>query len=82
MKLLLFLTDIALTNAWIYYELANEKKRNKDDARADFFFELASELVRDDIDFEAKYKCNASAMEGTGRVTVVILITIMMRIMQ
>jgi len=63
-KLLLFLIDIAFTNAWIYYRLANPNKSDKDDARADFFLEIATQLVRQEIDFEAKYKCNTRAAQA------------------
>jgi len=44
-KLLLFLVDIGLTNAWVYYQLCNEELCNKDGARADFFEQLAESMV-------------------------------------
>jgi hypothetical protein len=31
------MVDVALTNAWIYYDLANPSGERKDNARADFF---------------------------------------------
>jgi hypothetical protein len=40
-KLLLFLLDVGLTNAWVYYKLCNEELCNKEVARADFFQALA-----------------------------------------
>jgi hypothetical protein len=36
-KLLLFLVDVALTNSWIYYKMANPEKCKKASSRADFF---------------------------------------------
>jgi hypothetical protein len=48
--------DVALTNAWIYYQLANEDKTSKEGARADFFAALGKEMMRQDVDWEGKYK--------------------------
>ena len=66
-KLLLFLVDIALTNGWIYYQMANEKVGEKYGDRADFYIELARELLRNDVDFEGRYKVNANAARHTLR---------------
>jgi hypothetical protein len=44
-KLMLFLIDIALTNAWIYYKMANTEEADMDESRADFFMKIASEMV-------------------------------------
>jgi len=44
-KLLLFLVDIGLTNAWVYYQLCNEGLCKKDGARAEFFEQLAESMV-------------------------------------
>jgi hypothetical protein len=44
-KLLLFLLDVGLTNAWVYYKLCNEELCNKEGARADFFQALAEAMV-------------------------------------
>jgi len=61
-KLLLFLMDVALTNAWVYYSLANPDEANKDGARADFFVTLGGQLVKQNIDWESKYKNNTKEM--------------------
>jgi hypothetical protein len=55
-KLMLFLIDIALTNAWIYYKMAHTEEADMDESRADFFVNIASEMVRQDIDWATKYK--------------------------
>jgi len=68
-KLVLFLVDVALTNAWIYYKMANENVGEKYGDRADFYINLAKELLRDDIDFEAKYKVNTTRRLGATRRT-------------
>jgi hypothetical protein len=39
-KLLLFVMDVALTNAWIYYRMVNDNVKKNDQARADFFYLL------------------------------------------
>jgi hypothetical protein len=36
-KLLLFVMDVAFTNSWVYYSLANPEDAKKDGARANFF---------------------------------------------
>lgn len=61
-KLMLFLFDIALTNSWIYYKLNNKEKTKKAESRADFFLSLASELVKQDVDWATRYKVTASSM--------------------
>ena len=55
-KLLLFVMDVALTNAWVYYSLANPEKAQRDGARADFFVTLGAQIVKQNIDWESKYK--------------------------
>jgi hypothetical protein len=55
-KLLLFLVDIALTNSWIYYKLANNEEAKCNESRANFFVKVATEMVRQDINWEEKYK--------------------------
>ncbi len=51
------MVDVALTNAWIYYDLANPSTgERKNNARADFFLSLANEMLRQDIDWAEKYK--------------------------
>jgi hypothetical protein len=42
---MLFLIDIALTNAWMYYKMANSEEADTDESRADFFVKMASEMV-------------------------------------
>jgi len=66
-KLWLFFVDISLTNDWIYYKLSNEKVGEKYGDRADFYIQLANELIRQDIDFEAKYKVNVPRHHGLRR---------------
>jgi hypothetical protein len=44
-KLLLFLVDIGLTNAWVYCKLCNEDKCKKEGAHADFFQVIAECMV-------------------------------------
>jgi len=58
-KLMLFLVDIALTSAWIYYQMANDQVGGKAGDRADFYICIASEMIRQDLDFEALYKVRA-----------------------
>jgi len=58
-KLMLFLVDIALINAWIYYQMANDQVGGKAGDRADFYICIASEMIRQDLDFEALYKVRA-----------------------
>ena len=49
-KLSLFLVDIALTNGWIYYKLSHEKLGEKYGDKADFYIQLANEMIQQDID--------------------------------
>jgi len=58
-KLMLFLVDIALTNAWIYYQMANDQVGEKAGDRADFYIRIASDMIHQDLDFEALYKVRA-----------------------
>ena len=44
-KLMLFLMDIGLTNAWIYYKKCNEEQCSKEGSRANFFQSVAEEMV-------------------------------------
>jgi hypothetical protein len=44
-KLMLFLLDIGLTNAWIYYKMCNEDICGKDGSRASFFQSVAESMV-------------------------------------
>jgi hypothetical protein len=44
-KLFLFLLDVGLTNAWIYYKLSNPESTNKYGSRADFFQSVAEAMV-------------------------------------
>jgi hypothetical protein len=44
-KLMLFLLDIGLTNAWIYYKKCNEEECNKEGSRAAFFQSVAEAMV-------------------------------------
>jgi hypothetical protein len=55
-KLLLFVMDVALTNAWVYYSLTNPEEAQRDGARADFFVTLGAQLVKQNTDWESKYK--------------------------
>jgi hypothetical protein len=56
MKLLLFLMDIALTNSWIYFKMANSEEAKGNEPRADFCVQIATEMVRQDVDWAGKYK--------------------------
>jgi hypothetical protein len=38
--------------------MSNDKVGEKYGDRADFYMQLANELIRQDVDFEAKYKVN------------------------
>jgi hypothetical protein len=58
-KLMLFLVEIALTNAWIYYQMANDQVGEKAGDRADFYIRIASDMIRQNLDFEALYKVRA-----------------------
>jgi len=58
-KRMLFLVDIALTNAWIYYQMANDQVGEKAGDRADFYIRIASDMIHQDLDFEALYKVRA-----------------------
>ena len=58
-KLLLFVMVVALTNSWVYYSLANPDDAKRDGARADFFVALGSQLVKQNIDWESRYKENS-----------------------
>ena len=44
-KLMLFLLDIGLTNAWIYYKMCNEDIRGKDGSHAAFIQSVAESMV-------------------------------------
>jgi len=44
-KLMLFLVDIGLTNAWIYYKKCNKELCAKEGSRANFFQSVAEEMV-------------------------------------
>jgi hypothetical protein len=55
-KLLPFLMDIALTNSWIYFKMANSEEAKGNESCADFFVQIATEMVRQDVDGAAKYK--------------------------
>jgi len=44
-KLVLFLVNIALTNAWVYFKMFNEESCRKEGARVRFFEELAERTV-------------------------------------
>jgi hypothetical protein len=51
-KLLLFLVDIGLSNAWAYYKLSNEDKCKKEGARADFFQVIAECMVNSNTNWQ------------------------------
>jgi hypothetical protein len=55
-KLFLFLLDVAVTNAWIYYKLTNKEHGEKDGSRADFYQSLAESLVNVNIDWKDRYR--------------------------
>jgi len=44
-KLLLFIFDIGLTNAWVYYKMCHEDVCSKEGARVDFFQSIAECMV-------------------------------------
>jgi hypothetical protein len=56
--------DVALTNSWVYYSLANPDEAKKDGARANFSA-LESWLVKQNIDWESKYKDNTKKSLST-----------------
>jgi hypothetical protein len=42
---MLFLLDISLTNAWIYYKKCNEELYLKEGSQANFFLSIAEQFV-------------------------------------
>ncbi len=76
-KLLLFLMDIAFTNARIHYQLANQKKSDKDDARADVSLEIASQLVRKILTLKQSTNVIQMLPKQIGREKLVLLMTVM-----
>ncbi len=52
-KLMLFLLDIGLTNAWIYYKKCNEEECNKEGSRAAFFQSVAEAMVNSNTKWNA-----------------------------
>jgi hypothetical protein len=61
-KLMLFLLDIGLTNAWIFYKKCNEKLCSKEGSRANFFQAVAEEMVN----VNAKWNVYASRRDSLG----------------
>jgi hypothetical protein len=55
-KLLIVVFNVALTNAWIYYSLVNPEAAKKSTARADFFHQMATQMVRQDVDWVEQYE--------------------------
>jgi hypothetical protein len=44
-KLFLFILDVGITNAWIYYKMCNGDNNKKYGTRADFFQSIAESMV-------------------------------------
>jgi hypothetical protein len=54
LKLFLFLLNVAITNAWIYYKLSNPKVSEGKRSRADFYQQLAEILANPNMAWKDK----------------------------
>jgi hypothetical protein len=62
-KLLLFIMDIGLTNAWVYYKMCHEDTCSKERARADFFQTIAECMVNTETNWQ-EYEQSTSALSN------------------
>ena len=53
-KLFLFIVDVGITNAWIYYKMANPDSTKKYGTRADFFQSIAEAMVNQTTNWAGK----------------------------
>jgi hypothetical protein len=60
-KLLLFIIDIGMMNAWVYYKMCHEDTCNKEGARADFFQTIAECMVNSETNWQ-EYEQSSSAL--------------------
>jgi hypothetical protein len=54
-KLFLFLLDVGITNAWIYYKLSRPEMKDRGTSRAEFYQLLAESLVNPSINWNDRY---------------------------
>ena len=61
LKLLLFLMDFAMINTWIYFKMANSEEAKSNESHADFFVQIATKMVQQNVEWAAKYKIRGNA---------------------
>ena len=50
-----------MINTWIYFKMANSEEAKSNESHADFFVQIATKMVQQNVEWAAKYKIRGNA---------------------